>query len=278
MSIITTSPETRSATTGVPSVLYDAVGPLGQRRVRRIAIVGGLVITVATILCLVQLGRNGILSPERWSVLLNRDLARLLLRGLWATLQAALVAIVLSTLGGILLAAARLSERSWIRALARIWIEIFRGLPLLVMIFMIFLGLPAAGVDVPVFWALVIGISLYNSAVLSEIIRAGIRALPRGQTEAAYALGLRKAETMKLILLPQAVKAMLPALIAQIVIILKETSLGFVIGYTELLREGRVAVEYLGANYAIPIYLIVALVYLSANLALSQCAKRLEAR
>ncbi|WP_433508503.1 amino acid ABC transporter permease [Pseudonocardia halophobica] len=260
------------------SVLYDAAGPRGRRRIRNGALAGGAVVAALAVVVLIQLGRNGVLDPNRWEVLLNRDLARLLLRGVWSTLQVALVAIGISIVGGLLLAAARLSDRAWLRGAARVWIELFRGLPLLVLIFLIFLGAPAFGIDVPTFWALTIGISLYNSAVLCEIFRAGIRSLPRGQTEAAYAIGLRKIEALRVILLPQAVKAMLPALVAQVVIILKETSLGFVIGYTELLREGRVAVEYLGGTYAIPVYTAVALVYLLVNYGLSRLAKQLESR
>ncbi|MBN9755294.1 Glutamate permease [Pseudonocardia sp. Ae406_Ps2] len=272
----TTPAPARPTTSSGPSVLFDCPGPRGRARIRRGALLGGGVLAVVVAAALVQLGRNGILDPDRWAVLLNRDLARLLLRGLWSTLQVALVAIVLSVAGALVLAAARLSDRGWLRGAARVWIELFRGLPLLVLIFMIFLGAPALGVDVPTFWALVIGITLYNSAVLCEIFRAGVQSLPRGQREAAYAIGLRKIETLRVVLLPQAVKAMLPALVSQVVIILKETSLGFVIGYTELLREGRVAVEYLGSTYAIPVYTAVAALYLLVNLALSRMARRLD--
>jgi glutamate transport system permease protein len=272
---VTVKPKAASSPT---TVLYDVVGPRGQRRIRNGAIVGGIAAAVLVGAALVQLGANGVLDPKLWSVLLSRDLAQLLLRGVWATVLVALVSIVLSVAGGLLLAAARLADRGWLRGAARAWIELFRGLPLLVLIFFIFLGFPALGVDVPTFWALTVGISLYNSAVLAEIFRAGIRSLPRGQAEAAYAIGLSKIETLRLILLPQAVRIMLPALVAQVVIILKETSLGFVIGYTELLREGRVAVEYLGGAYAIPVYVAVAAVYLLVNLGLSRLAKQLESR
>jgi glutamate transport system permease protein len=177
---------------------------------------------------------------------------------------------------GVLLAAMRLAESPILRGVVRVWVEIFRGLPLLVLIFFLFLGMPALGIDVPVFWALVIGISLYNSAVMSEIFRAGIRSLPKGQAEAAYSVGLSKSTTLRLVLLPQAVRNMLPALVSQVVTILKESSLGFFIGYAELLRQGRVAVEYLGGAYAIPVYTAVAVIYLLVNISLSRLAKQLE--
>jgi glutamate transport system permease protein len=129
-----------------------------------------------------------------------------------------------------------------------------------------------------VFWALVAGLTLYNSAVLGEIFRAGILSLPQGQTEAAYAIGLRRGQTLRLILVPQAVRRMLPALISQLVTLLKDTSLGFVIGYTELLRNGRTAVEFLGGRYSIPIYTAIAVVYIAVNASLSLLARWLDRR
>ena len=154
--------------------------------------------------------------------------------------------MVLAMAVGGLLAVARLSRRRWLSLPAGAWVELFRGLPLLLLILFIFLGLPAAGVTVSTFWALVAGLTLYNSAVLGEIFRAGILSLPKGQTEAAYSIGLRRGQTLRLILIPQAVRRMLPALISQLVTLLKDTSLGFVIAYAELLRTGRNAVEFLG--------------------------------
>ncbi|MGS0686864.1 amino acid ABC transporter permease [Nakamurella sp. GG22] len=258
------------------SVLYDMAGPRTLAKIRTGSIVAGVVVAILAALVLYRLYINGALAPDLWSVLLNKDLAQLLLGGLWYTLTAAAVSIVLSVVFGVLLAAMRLAESRILRGVVRVWVEIFRGLPLLVLIFFLFLGMPALGVDVPVFWALVIGISLYNSAVMSEIFRAGIRSLPKGQAEAAYSVGLSKSTTLRLVLLPQAVRNMLPALVSQVVTILKESSLGFFIGYAELLRQGRVAVEYLGGAYAIPVYTAVAVIYLLVNISLSRFAKQLE--
>jgi len=150
--------------------------------------------------------------------------------------------------------------------------------PLLLLILFMFLGLPAVGVTVSSFWALVLGLTLYNGAVLGEIFRAGIRSLPKGQTEAAYAIGLRRGQALRLVLLPQAVRLMLPALVSQLVTLLKDTSLGFVIGYAELLRSGRNAVEFLGGRYSIPIYTAIAVVYIAVNGSLSFLARWLDRR
>jgi len=258
------------------SVLYDMAGPRTLAKIRTGSLAAGVVVAVLAAFAVYRLYINGALNPELWSVLLNQDLAQLLLGGLWYTLTAAAVSIVLSVAFGVLLAALRLSDNTFVRGIVRIWVEIFRGLPLLVLIFFLFLGLPVLGVAIPVFWALVVGISLYNSAVMSEIFRAGIKGLPKGQAEAAYSVGLTKTTTLRLILLPQAVRNMLPALVSQVVTILKESSLGFFIGYAELLRQGRVAVEYLGGKYAIPVYPAVAVIYLLVNISLSRLAKQLE--
>jgi glutamate transport system permease protein len=257
-----TTTATKPTTTATkPTIaMYDVLGPQGQRKVRNATWIGAVVVAILVALGLYQLGSHGQLSPDLWSVLLDRDLMRSVLKGLLATIQVAIVSIVLSVVFGMILAAMRLSDNMILRGIVRVWVEIFRGLPLLVLIFFIFLGAPQLGIIVPTFWALTIGISLYNSAVMSEIFRAGIASLPRGQAEAAAAIGMRKTQIFRIILLPQGIRIMLPALISQVVTIVKETSLGFVIGYTELLRSGRVAVEYLGGQYAIPVYVLIAFI------------------
>ena len=260
------------------AVLYDVAGPRGRRRILIGSIAGGLLVVLAVGAAVARLASKGAFEAERWQVLTQGDLQRLLGRGLVATLRAALVAMVLAMAVGGLLAVARLSRRRWLSMPAVAWVELFRGLPLLLLILFLFLGLPAAGVTVSTFWALVAGLTLYNSAVLGEIFRAGILSLPTGQTEAAYSIGLRRGQTLRLILIPQAVRRMLPALISQLVTLLKDTSLGFVIAYAELLRNGRNAVEFLGGPYSIPIYTAIAVIYIAVNASLSFLARWLDRR
>jgi glutamate transport system permease protein len=259
-------------------VLYDAVGPRGRRRIVAGSVVGVLVIAAILGVAVARMAAKGAFEADLWRVLTRGDVQRLLARGLAATLRAALLAMVLSIVVGALLAVGRLSRRSWLSRAAGGWVELFRGVPLLLLILFVFLGLPALGVTVSTFWALVAGLTLYNSAVIGEIFRAGILSLPRGQTEAAYAIGLRRGQTLRIVLLPQAVRLMLPALVSQLVTLLKDTSLGFVIGYTELLRNGRTAVEFLGGRYSIPIYTAIAVVYIAVNASLSFTARWLDRR
>jgi glutamate transport system permease protein len=260
----------------VSAVLYDVVGPRGRRRALVGSVIGVVVLAVLAGVALARLVANGAFEAELWRVLTQGAVQRLLLRGLLATLQAALVAMALSMAFGALLAIGRLSQRSWIRRPVGAWVELFRGLPLLLLILFVYLGAPSVGIDVPTFWALVIGLTLYNSAVFGEIFRAGILALPQGQTEAAYAIGLRRGQTLRIVLVPQAVRQMLPALVSQLVTLLKDTSLGFVISYSELLRNGRGAVEFLGGRYSIPIYTAIAVIYILVNGSLSLVARWLE--
>ncbi|HEU4897446.1 MAG TPA: amino acid ABC transporter permease [Actinomycetota bacterium] len=260
------------------AVLYDAAGPRGRRRILIGSVAGGLLVAALVAAAVARLASKGALEAERWQVLTQSDLQRLLARGLVATLRAALLAMVLAMAVGALLAVARLSRRRWLSLPAGAWVELFRGLPLLLLILFLFLGLPAAGLTVSTFWALVAGLTLYNSAVLGEIFRAGILSLPTGQTEAAYSIGLRRGQTLRMILIPQAVRRMLPALISQLVTLLKDTSLGFVIAYAELLRVGRNAVEFLGGPYSIPVYTAIAVIYIAVNASLSFLARWLDRR
>jgi glutamate transport system permease protein len=260
------------------AVLYDAAGPRGRRRILLGSIAGLVLVALVVGVAVARLAANGSFDAELWQVLTRDDLQRLLARGLAATLRAALVAMALAMAVGGLLAVARLSRRRWLSAPAGAWVELFRGLPLLLLILFLFLGLPAVGVTVSTFWALVGGLTLYNSAVIGEIFRAGILSLPKGQTEAAASIGLRRGQTLRLILLPQAVRRMLPALISQLVTLLKDTSLGFVIAYAELLRTGRNAVEFLGGRYSIPVYFAIAVIYIAVNASLSFLARWLDRR
>ena len=260
------------------AVLYDVAGPRGRRRILIGSLAGGLLVVLVVGVAVARLAANGVFEAERWRVLTQGDLQRLLGRGLAATLRAALVAMVLAMAVGGLLAVARLSRRRWLAMPAGAWVELFRGLPLLLLILFLFLGLPAVGVTISTFWALVAGLTLYNSAVIGEIFRAGILSLPKGQTEAAYSIGLRRGQSLRLILIPQAVRRMLPALISQAVTLLKDTSLGFVIAYAELLRTGRNAVEFLGGRYSIPVYVAIAVLYIAVNASLSFLARWLDRR
>ena len=266
------------------SVLFDVPGPRARRR-QRIGTAIGLVLVLALLgLALWRLGSNGQLDPARWSVLFdpNSGVPQALGSALVATLKVAAVGMVAATALGALLAFGRLSDHAWVRVPLTVVIEFFRAVPLLILILFCLLYLPTIGLRVGAFGALALGLTLYNMAVLAEIFRAGLLSVDRGQREAAFALGMRKSQVMLLVLLPQAVRRMLPVLIAQLVVLLKDSSLGFIVGYFELLRQARSLVEFFnfkfGDLYTFQLYVAAGLIYIIVNVLLSLLARYVESR
>ncbi|MGI8625932.1 MAG: amino acid ABC transporter permease [Geodermatophilaceae bacterium] len=265
-------------------ILYDNPGPKARRRILLGTIVGIALILGLIAYVLIKLAGNGQLEGQRWAVLFDprSSVPQFLLNGLLATLQVAALGMVLATALGALLAFGRLSDHRWVRIPVVTFIEFFRAVPLLVVIFAAFLLPPSFGLPISAYAALVVGLTLYNGAVIAEIIRAGILSIDRGQSEAAYGIGMRKWQVMTFILLPQAIRRMLPVLIAQLVVLLKDSSLGFIIGYLELLRSARSLVEFFrvdfGDQYSFQIYVAAALVYIAVNVILSVFARWLDKR
>ncbi len=265
-------------------VLFDVPGPKARARIRIGTVVGALLVAALVALVLLRLAGNQQLDPQRWAILFDTrtGVPQTLGRALLTTLEAAVVGMVIATVAGLFLAVGRLSDHGAVRSVVGTWIEFFRAIPLLVLIFAIFFLLPKYGLDLSAFQALVLGLALYNSAVLAEIFRAGILSIDKGQREAAYGLGMRKSQVMTLVLLPQAIRRMLPVLIAQLVVLLKDTSLGFIIGFAELLRQSRGLVEFLSASfgntYTFQIYVAAGVVYIVVNVLLSLLARYVERR
>ncbi|MFF5226739.1 amino acid ABC transporter permease [Dactylosporangium sp. NPDC000521] len=261
------------------NVLYDLPGPKARLRYRLIGVVSALGIVALLAYVVWRFYDTGQFEGLRWEQFQYVKIQQDLLNGYLTTLRAAGAAAVLALLLGALLATARLSDHAFFRAPASGFVELFRAIPLLILIFFAYYGPIQLGYKVGPFWPLVIGLTLYNGAVLSEIFRAGILAVHRGQSEAAYALGMRKFQVMTSILLPQAVRAMLPAIVSQLVVLLKDTALGFIIQLPELLYYGK---QYggrllFGFPY-VPGYLVVAAVYIGTCGLLSWFAFWLQKR
>lgn len=261
------------------SILYDLPGPRAKRR----NAILGVVSTAGIIALLAYIGYKfadtGQFEARKWEQFQYASVQRELLGGLWATLKAAGIAAVLALLFGAVFASARLSDKWILRTPATFVVELFRAIPLLILIFFGYYVPLQYGWSIDKLWALVIGLMLYNGSVLAEIFRAGINAVPYGQTEGAYAIGMRKNQVLRLILLPQAVRSMLPAIVSQLVVLLKDTALGFIITYPELLFVGKQIGGRLpfGLPY-VPTYLIVAAIYIAICGALSALAWWLQKR
>ncbi|MGC4769471.1 amino acid ABC transporter permease [Micromonospora sp. DT44] len=261
------------------SILYDLPGPRAKRR----NAILGVVSTAGIIALLAYIGYKfadtGQFEARKWEQFQYASVQRELLGGLWATLKAAGIAAVLALLFGAIFASGRLSDKWILRAPSTFVVELFRAIPLLILIFFGYYVPLQYGWSIDKLWALVIGLMLYNGSVLAEIFRAGINAVPYGQTEGGYAIGLRKNQVLRLILLPQAVRSMLPAIVSQLVVLLKDTALGFIITYPELLFVGKQIGGRLpfGLPY-VPTYLIVASIYIAICGALSILAWWLQKR
>jgi glutamate transport system permease protein len=260
----------------VTTALYDAPGPKARRRILVGSLISAVLVALVIVAIVQRLSDAGQFRSIFWEPFTTAPVQRILWRGLLATLRASAVALVLAILLGLILAAGRLSEHRWLGQASGVVVEFFRALPLVLLIFFAFLGLPRLGFEVTAFGALVIGLTLYNGSVLAEIFRAGINAVPPGQAEAAYSIGLRKGAVTRLILVPQAVRIMLPAIVSQMVVLLKDSALGFIVAYPELLRSGRRI--YTNIGNIIPTAIVIAAIYITINLMLTAVATYLERR
>jgi glutamate transport system permease protein len=254
----------------------DALGPRGRRITRAVSVVSAIALAAFVVIALGRLSDRGQLDASRWDPFTQWPVQKFFLEGLKTTIEVALVSMAGAMVLGTLLALARLARTGPIRWVTTLFVEFFRGLPLVLLIFFCALGLPAYGVRLSVFWYVAIGLIIYNGAVLGEIFRAGILSLDRGQTEAAYSLGMGYWQAMLLVVIPQAARRMIPAIVSQLVTLLKDSSLGAAVAFEELLRRGRINGEFF--QNPLQSLVVVAALYIVVNFALSRLASRLEVR
>ncbi|MET8971884.1 amino acid ABC transporter permease [Streptomyces hydrogenans] len=265
------------------SVLYDVPGPKAKARNVVYTIVFLAVLGLAAFWVLSAMADKHQLEAAKWSPFVtdSQVWTTYLLPGLVETLKAAALAILIALPLGAALGIGRLSDHRWVRVPVGVVVEFFRAIPvLLLMIFasQIYAQFTPVSSDFRPLYAVVTGLVLYNASVIAEIVRAGVLSLPRGQGDAAVALGMRKGQTMLYVLLPQAVTVMLPALVSQLVVIVKDTALGgAMLGFGELLSQNRQITANYGAN-TIAAFTVIALIYIALNALLTYLAARLEKR
>jgi glutamate transport system permease protein len=263
----------------VTTALYDQPGPRAIARNLVFSVISGIAVLALLAWIVYRFYESGQFEAIKWQQFQYKAVQQELLDGYLTTLKVAAISAVGALAFGAFFATARLSNHAVLRAPATFVVELFRAIPLLVLIFFAFYVPLQYGFPFDKMWALVIGLVLYNGSVLAEIFRAGILAVPYGQSDAGYAIGLRKTSVTTLILLPQAVRAMLPAIVSQLVVLLKDTALGFIINYPELLFVGK----QIGGRLAfglpyVPTYLIIAAIYISTCGLLSVLAFWLQRR
>ncbi|MFJ9679041.1 amino acid ABC transporter permease [Streptomyces sp. NPDC101194] len=247
------------------TALYDIPGPVTRKRHRVYGIVSTALILALVGWIVYLLFDTEQFTAAKWTPFEYKGIQELLLRGLGNTLKAFAYAAVLSLVLGAVLAVGRLSDHRAVRWVSTLLVEFFRAMPVLVMIFFIFVALKVQPLP-----ALVTGLTLYNGSVLAEVFRTGINSVERGQREAAYALGLRKTQVTTYVLAPQAVRAMLPTIISQLVVALKDTSLGFLITYEEFLHAGKLIASNLDYDLPfIPVVMVISPIYIGMCMLLS---------
>ena len=269
------------------SVLFDAPGPKARARYRLAGIIGGLLVAAFVAFALYQLWSKGNLTADKWAMFIGIEVNDIdanvwidyLLPGLYNTLKAAAISIVLAGIFGFVFGVGRMSRIGVIRWFCAIVVEFFRSVPVLVMMLGAFYFYSYNNIfvaDVNPLAAVVTGLTLYNGSVVAELLRSGVGSLPKGQSEAGLSIGLTIGQTLRAIQLPQAVTAMLPALVGQLVVVLKDTALGQIITYNELLTN----YQRIGSTWGniVPAMIVIAAIYIVINYALTSLAAYVERR
>jgi glutamate transport system permease protein len=264
-------------------VLFDAPGPKTRRRSRLVSLIALAVILAGLIWIVLILAAPrqssgltlpGFFAPSRWDIFKDPVVWNFIGIGVVNTLRAAGVAMILALAMGLLFANLRTSSHAVIRVPAVLVQEFLRGMPVLLMMLFILLAASTGA-----FWAVVLALGLYNGAIIGEILRAGLVALPRGQREAGLSLGLTRGQTKAFVELPQAFRQMLPVIVAQLVVLLKDTSLGYIVGYNELIRTTMTSLNaFYGNRYLFSLFIVSLVLYLGINLCLSAVARWLAKR
>jgi glutamate transport system permease protein len=261
------------------SVLFDAPGPRAKRLSRILSIGFGVLVIVGLGSLIYLLAREreifngttqpGLFDSSRWDIFEDPELWGFIGQGVINTLTAAGIAAVLAIIFGVIMALLRTSNKIWVRIPTTAILEFVRGMPVLLMMLFILLSFSTGAL-----WAVVIALTLYNGAIIGEALRAGLAALPKGQNEAGLSLGMTRMQSMFLVQFPQAFRQMLPVIVAQLVVLLKDTSLGFIVGYPELLRSTMNNLSsFFGSRYTFSFFMVTLAIYLTMNISLSIFAR-----
>ncbi len=254
----------------VRTALYEAPGPRARRRIAIGTAASAVLLALLAALVVRQFYVTGQLAPRYWAFLLEWPTWRFLLQGFVGTVEVALTAGAIALVLGLALMLGRTSGIAPLVALCRVVTDFFRGVPSLLLIYFFFLVVPQYGIQMPSFWMLTLPVALAASGVLAEVFRAGVNAVPKGQVEAALSIGLSPAKTMRKIVLPQAVRYVIPSLIAQLVVVVKDTTVAYVVSYPDLMQNARVLITNYDA--LLSMYLVVAVIYVLINFAINKAS------
>ncbi len=254
-------------------ILFGSPSPQTQTVTRVVSAIAAAVLLLLAAGIVFRFHTAGQLDARFWNFFAWPTTWAFLAKGLLGTMASAAMAAAIALALGLLLLLGRLARTRLVRWPSIAAIEFLRGTPTLLLIYVCFLVLPSAGIKLSTYWMLTLPVGLSTAAVVAEVYRAGVLAVPRGQTDAARSLGLTEAQVFFSVVFPQALRYIVPALVAQLVIVVKDTTFGYVVTYGELMQNAKVLI----ANYhsLVPVYLVVAALYCLVNYGISRASKRL---
>ena len=254
-------------------ILFGAPSPRARAATRAASVAAGIALLAVAAGIVARFHSAGQLDARLWSFFALPTTWAFLGKGLLGSLASAAMAAAIALGLGLVLMLGRLARPRLVRWPSVAAIEFLRGTPTLLLIYVCFLVLPTVGIKLSTYWMLTLPVALSTAAVVAEVYRAGVLAVPRGQTDAARSLGMTQIQVFFTIVFPQAVRYIVPALVAQLVIVVKDTTFGYVVTYGELMQNAKVLI----ANYQslVPVYLVVAALYCLVNYGLSRASKRL---
>ena len=265
-----------AANASIRDILYEPPGPKTRKCIAIATAVSLVALAVLLVVIIRQFYITGQLDAKYWSIFTRYTTWRFLGRGLAGTIEVALMSSVVTFAGGLVLMLGRISRSRVLRGISTVLIEITRGIPTLLFIYFFFLLAPQFGLKLPAFWKITLPVSISAAGVVAEVLRSGVNAVPKGQTEAAVSLGMRSGSVFFKIVFPQGFRYVIPALISEIVIVLKDTTFAYVVNYADLMQNAKVLISNYDA--LLSVYLVAAVIYILINFLLNKLSVAIARR
>jgi glutamate transport system permease protein len=262
--------------TSIREMLYEPPGPAARRRIRVLTWLALAAIAALIALIVRQFAITGQLADRYWSFFARATTWTFLGKGLLGTLEAAIMAGILAFTAGFLLMLGRISRFRILRGICTALIEFTRGVPTLLFIYFFFLVVPQFGIQMSAFWKISIPVAISACGVVAEVLRSGVNAVPKGQTEAALSLGMRDGSVFLKVVFPQAIRYVIPALIAELVIVVKDTTFAYVVNFPDLMQNAKVLISNYDA--LVSVYLVTAVIYILINYLLNRLSDKIAAK
>ena len=257
-----------NAKNNIRDALYEPPGPKTRRLTAIGTALSAAALSVLAFFAVRQFYINDQLNPKYWSIFLRWTTWRFLGQGLIGTLEAAAMAGLITFCLGFTLMLGRISKNRILQVLAAIIIDFCRGVPTLLFIYFFFLVVPQFGIRLAAFWKVSLPVAISACGVVAEVFRSGVNAVPKGQKEAAYSLGMRDRSVFLKVVFPQAIRFVTPALISEMVIVVKDTTFAYVVNFPDLMQNAKVLISNYDA--LLSVYLVTALIYIVINYLLNR--------